>query len=200
MSLWLLPKEMIAEISRLLPDEPGSNMVRKYANGIIIKDVRDGLTYYNGLLHNYMEAPAIINGCQIWCYYGRPHRENGPAFINSNGIFWFHHGLLHNEDGPSVIIGDSQLWYKFGLLHSYNGDPAIWHADGSHEYYTNGLLHRDDAHAIYATGDICYYYIAGEFIKKENPYNWKSWYPEGISRYCNKGQTYRILQAGKFVV
>lgn len=199
---------MIAEISRWLPNEPGSNMIRVMASNMLIKDVHAGLSYYNGLLHNYKNTPLIIDKTQLWCYFGKHHRENGPALINSDGMFWFRYGILHNDDGPAAIlhnddgpagiIGESRLWYKNGRLHSYNDNPAIIHADGSLEYYADGLLHRDNAQAIHAN-DIDYYYTANVFIRKANPYNWKSWYQIGIGRF-GRDHMYKILQLGKFVI
>ena len=200
MPLELLPRELIALITTWLPDEPGSNLVRRLASSIMIKEIRNGLTYANGLLHNYDGVPLITNKIQLWCYYNKPHRENGPSVITANGMFWFYHGLLHNETGPAAIIGKSKLWYKFGLLHSYNGNYAIIHANGDCEYYNNNLLHRDGAPAICERNGINYYYKSGVFIKKDNPMNIKSWYQKGIARFTDDAIVYNILLLGKFVI
>ena len=44
---------------------------------------------------------------------GQIHREDGPAYINSNGTQeWWFNGKLHREDGPAVVRNDGlyQWW------------------------------------------------------------------------------------------
>jgi predicted transcriptional regulator len=47
MSLWHLPRELYAEISRFLVDDihDVSRLIRKLAKKNIVKDIRDGKTY-----------------------------------------------------------------------------------------------------------------------------------------------------------
>lgn len=55
------------------------------------------------------------------CFYnaqGQLHREDGPAFISSNGTqYWYKNGIRHREDGPGVIFSDGrQYWYLKGEI------------------------------------------------------------------------------------
>lgn len=44
---------------------------------------------------------------------GKPHNENGPAFVNKNGSkFWYIDGFKHREDGPAAEYSNVQKdWY-----------------------------------------------------------------------------------------
>ena len=60
MSLYTLPKEMYAEIARFLGTDFPSNGFRLAAGNVQIKDVLNGATYLNGLLHSFDDSPAVI--------------------------------------------------------------------------------------------------------------------------------------------
>ena len=52
--------------------------------------------------------------CKIWKLNGKHHREDGPAFISSDGYrAWYKDGIRHREDGSAVtwIDGDNQKWF-----------------------------------------------------------------------------------------
>ncbi len=46
------------------------------------------------------------------------HREDGPAFIGSDGEQrWYISGLLHRLDGPAVVKPDgTEEWWKNGVI------------------------------------------------------------------------------------
>jgi hypothetical protein len=97
-SIFNFPKEINALIATYLEDEEG-NYFREQTNEFFIKDIINGNTYKNGLLHSFNDIPAIIknNGNQCWYKNGKLHRDN---------------------DLPAVIWYDgSQEWYKNGQLH-----------------------------------------------------------------------------------
>ena len=124
--MWTLPKEMYAEISRWLRDEPSGNIMRILAGSILIKDIRyGGCTHGNCLLHSFNDEPAVIleDGESHWYAKGKLHRVNGPAVICANG---------------------NQQWYINGQLHRENDQPAIMNANGDRRWYVNGKLHREN--------------------------------------------------------
>ena len=44
---------------------------------------------------------------------GEYHREDGPAFIRSDGdCYWYKNGKYHREDGPAIecTIGHKEWW------------------------------------------------------------------------------------------
>ena len=45
---------------------------------------------------------------------GQPHREDGPAWIRSDGTqYWFNHGRYHFAHGPADLYADGRLrWYE----------------------------------------------------------------------------------------
>ena len=85
--MWQLPREMYAEISRWLPNDDAGAIMRLLAGNVIIKEIRNGNTYANGLLHSFSDEPAMINyNNKYWYKFGKKHRIDGPAVINSDGI------------------------------------------------------------------------------------------------------------------
>ncbi len=75
----------------------------------------------------------------IWLLDGKYHREDGPAYIGSDGSqTWYLHGELHREDGPAVIGADGyQVWWLNGKLHRTDG-PAVIRTNGGQEWWLNG--------------------------------------------------------------
>ena len=69
---------------------------------------------------------------------GKTHREDGPAFIWSNGDKeWYISGQKHRVDGPAMILSDgSKAWWLNGDFHREDG-PAIIYSNGYKEWYIN---------------------------------------------------------------
>lgn len=63
---------------------------------------------------------------------GQYHREDGPAYIGTNGFTsWWFKGERHRVDGPAVIDEDgNEEWWLDGKLHREDG-PAIVVHNGS---------------------------------------------------------------------
>ena len=64
-------------------------------NGLHIDKYGNFHYFKNGLYHRE-EGPAFIgsNGSKWWCINGKLHREDGPAFIHCNGLEeWFINGI-----------------------------------------------------------------------------------------------------------
>ena len=75
------------------------------------------------------------------------HCEDGPALIFPNGTgVWYHNGVLHREGGPAVIGSNGRHfeWFQNGVLHRTDG-PAVEYADGSREWWLDGVRHTEDA-------------------------------------------------------
>ena len=88
MSLWHLPRELYAEISRFLVDDihDTSRLIRKLAKKNIVKDIINGKTYKNGLLHSFNDEPAIVYADRSeWYSNGKLHRVGKPAIWYVNG-------------------------------------------------------------------------------------------------------------------
>ena len=80
----IFPKEINALISTYLEDDEG-DYFRDQTGDFIIKEIRNGKTYGNGLLHSFNDMPAIIwkDGSQEWYKNGYLHREgDNPAIMD----------------------------------------------------------------------------------------------------------------------
>ena len=99
------PKEINALISTYLEDKEG-DYFRDQTGDFIIKEIRNGITYGNGVFHSFNDIPAIIyfSGSQLWYKNGLLHRDN---------------------DMPAIITDETQEWYQNGLLHRDNDMPAV---------------------------------------------------------------------------
>ncbi len=128
----------------------------------------------------------------VWRKNGVPHRNDGPAIMNTEEYHYFHsisvcqvawmrHGRLHrgplNGDGPALEGTDGALdWFINGKSHRDDGPAAMWP-----QYYItwkeNGYRHRDDGPAkILANGGI-EWYIRGELHHANGPLVIYSRYP-----------------------
>lgn len=89
------------------------------------------------------------DGTQEWYQHGKPHREDGPAFVHEQGqkLVWMHHGLVHRLDGPAVIQPDCSWWYQQGKLHRLDG-PALMSTNGVQKWFQRGQYHREDGPAL----------------------------------------------------
>jgi hypothetical protein len=92
---------------------------------------------------------------------GRPHREDGPAFLSVDGTErWYIHGKLHRADGPATTLSQgTQKWFHNGKLHREDGPaiiygPAFARRPGVKKWFYNGQIHRVDGPAVeYPNGD-----------------------------------------------
>jgi len=70
------------------------------------------------LWHRGGDRPAIIflHESYEWWYKGQPHREEGPAYINTKQDVkqWYWRGDLHRKDGPASIEGGLKSWWLYG--------------------------------------------------------------------------------------
>lgn len=117
-SIYTLPKEMYAEISRFLWNNFPGKGFRRAAGTVQIRDILYGATYLNGVLHSFDDSPAIV--------------------LASGNSVWYRNGKLHRDNGPAMVYNGSQYWYQLGALHRENM-PAIIYANGTTEYWLNGI-------------------------------------------------------------
>jgi hypothetical protein len=98
-SIFNFPKEINASIACYLEDGEG-DYFREQTGDFIIKEIRNGKTYGNGVLHSFNNLPAEIysNGSQLWYKNGLLHRDNDmPAEIYFGGTQkWYKNGKRHN--------------------------------------------------------------------------------------------------------
>ena len=90
----------------------------------------------------------FLNGALVWYKNGQRHREDGPAYIGSDGTeMWYKEGQRHREDGPAYIGSDgTEMWYKEGQRHREGGPACIY--PNKKEWFQNDLRHREDGPAI----------------------------------------------------
>ncbi len=107
-------------------------------------------------------------GSERWYLNGLPHRDDGPAIINSDGTkCWLHHGQLHRDGDPAILRPDGmKVWYRHGFHHRDDG-PAIINSDGTKCWYNNNKLHRDDGPAVIRSDGTKYWYRHDVLIKTE---------------------------------
>jgi len=87
-----------------------------------------------------------LDGSTAWKLpNGDLHREDGPAFVMTNGHKeWYINGQRHREDGPAIIYPNgTKYWCINGKLHRENG-PAVKHANGVKEWWIGGkFIYRE---------------------------------------------------------
>lgn len=79
-------------------------------NGKVDSD-RIRLRHLAGKLHRE-DGPAFIdtNGNKAWCYDGKFHRENGPAIERTCGDReWYVNDDRHREDGPAIEYANGEI-------------------------------------------------------------------------------------------
>jgi hypothetical protein len=61
-----------------------------------------------------MDNPVIDqHGTKTWYQHGKVHRDDGPAYENTDGHkWWFQHGNCHRDDGPAIrwADGTNEWW------------------------------------------------------------------------------------------
>ena len=119
---------LYALISTFVPEH--SKVLTELADGLLIKEIKDGKTYANGVLHSFDEEPAVIwNGIKEWYLFGQLHRDKDlPAVIYPNGTrIWYQQGKIHRDnDLPAVIsYDDYKQWFYNGKIYRESVEPAI---------------------------------------------------------------------------
>ena len=136
---------LYALISTYVPEH--FSTLTELAGGLLIKEIRDGNTYANGVLHSFNDEPAkSTTYYKSWWQYGR--RDNDlPAMVwDDESQMWLQHGEIHRDNDLPAIISHSgtKKWYRYGNLHRDNDLPSIIYSDGSQEWHQNDQLHRDN--------------------------------------------------------
>ena len=83
--------------------------------------------------------------------------------------YHYRNGELDSEDGvgPARIWADgSQEWWVEGLLHRLDG-PAYIGADGGQSWYKDGQLHREDGPAYIGASGHKEWWVEGQCMTKE---------------------------------
>ena len=67
---------------------------------------------------DYAKALLLMREYVIFYKNGEPHREDGPAIIETDSSeYWYLNGELHRADGPAVTCADGgKYWYLKGKL------------------------------------------------------------------------------------
>ena len=104
---------LYALVSIYVPEHFSS--LTQLAGGLFIKEIRDGNTYANGVLHSFNDQPAVIghDGAQFWYQHGQLHRDHDlPAIVGLDGYqAWCQHGQGHRDnDKPVLILVDGSQW------------------------------------------------------------------------------------------
>jgi len=75
-------------------------------------------------------------GTKCWYLNGELHREDGPAFEDTDGTEqWWVKGELHRIDGPAWIHPNGKKeWCVNGRSHRVDGPAIVW-PDGSMAWY-----------------------------------------------------------------
>ena len=143
-----LPYETCANIAQFLSIGPIGDLFRVASGLIQIREIRDGCTYMNGVLHSFNDLPAkeYANGDKFWYRNGKLHRDNDlPAREYADGDkFWYRDDKIHRDnDLPAgEYAGGDKSWYRNGKLRRDNGLPAQEDANGTKFWYRNEKLHR----------------------------------------------------------
>ncbi len=78
-------------------------------------------------------------------------------------------GRLHREDGPAVEWADgTKEWWVNGLRHRTDGPACEW-ANGTKEWWVNGLRHRTDGPAIEWVSGTKQWYVNGQRHRTDGP-------------------------------
>jgi hypothetical protein len=98
---------------------------------------------------------------------------------------WFNsEWRFHREDGPAVEYANgTKQWWVNGMRHREDG-PAIEGADGYKEWYLNGNLHREDGPAIEGADGYKEWYLNGNLHREDGPAvegadGYKAWWVNG---------------------
>ena len=154
------PDFVCAITASYLVDDICGNELRKICNGIIIKDMRNGDTYKNGVLHSFDGEPARIRGTyKEWYKDGKLQNEDSPAKIEINEEgrlveYYYTNGILHRDDGPACIQYRIKEEYYNEYYYEYFSKEGIRKNISSinkrqfnlytEKWVQNGWKHRDN--------------------------------------------------------
>ena len=157
------PDFVCAITASYLVDDICGDELRKMCNGIIIKDMRNGDTYKNGVLQSFDGEPARIRDTfKEWYKDGKKHNEDFPAKIEINAEgrlteYYFTNGVLHRDDGPAFIEYCIKEEYYNEYYYEYFSKEGIRKNISSIDrrqfnlyteiWFRNGSKHRDDGPA-----------------------------------------------------
>jgi len=80
---------------------------------------------------------------------------------------WDGNRIPHRDDGPAIEYANgSEEWYIDGMFHREDG-PAVKWINGRKEWWVNGKLHREDGPAIEFADGKKGWYINGKHLTKE---------------------------------
>ena len=69
--------------------------------------------------------PVVKFGTKCWYDSNEmKHREDGPAFINTDYKAWWKHGKMHREDGPAIEWAAGDKFYY--LEDIYYTEEEYW--------------------------------------------------------------------------
>ena len=84
-----------------------------------------------------------------------------------DAVYKLKNGKQHREDGPAVEWADgSKEWWVDGLRHREDG-PAIEYASGHKEWYLNGKLHREDGPAVECASGSKFWFLNDKELTEE---------------------------------
>jgi len=142
---------------------------RKFLNVLTIhKKDENGEHWY---IRSNVLSRELCNasGDKKWHIYGRYHREDGPAYIDSENKAWWINGKLHRKDGPAIFrTSGVHEWFINDKRHRDDGPAYIW-PDGSQQWYKNGSVHRDDGPARIGSDGSQQWWINGELHREDGP-------------------------------
>jgi hypothetical protein len=79
---------------------------------------------------------------------GTLHNSIGPAWEQQlegkyEATLWYRNGVVHRDDGPAYLNSDgTEVWYRNGRIHRDDDLPAVIEACGWREYWVDGVQIR----------------------------------------------------------
>jgi hypothetical protein len=125
------------------------------------------LELYNGddlLHHDTLPAIYHFNGSLEYCYKGKRHRTDGPAYLGTQCPLEAHYfqGRLHNTNGPALVLASgTKVFYEDGQIEKalFQNGASEYHSDGKRIRYEaadetvyvfkGGKLHSDSGPAVF---------------------------------------------------
>jgi len=131
--------------------------------------VRDG----KRLLYLHGECFFILSGGENRAEECGVVIENDARVTSFGDVCWYIPGTLirHREGGPAYEGADgTKQWYLNGMIHREDG-PAVEETNGNKCWYRNGKLHREDGPAWESVEGVKYWYFKGAKYTEEE---WKA--------------------------
>ena len=207
----ILPDFINAITASYLVNDICGNELRKWCNGIIIKDMRNGDTYKNGALHSFDGEPARIRKTyKEWFKDDKLHNDDSPAKIEIIAgrliEYYYSNGILHRDDGPAYIEYCIEGKYYDDYFRNNELKKDISTINKRHfnicseRWFQNGKEHRDDGPAVshWRADGTLYMNIWYQNGKKHrNDYEPADieYYPDGVlhlERWYQNGKCHRL--------